>query len=175
MNSPAHSNRNLTCLGVLTYMAKIAAGIRFSPRFSSKNARAFTLVEVVISLGIFSFAFLSVAGLMAAGLSTVKNSSSSQAITNINRSLRASLQALPFTNFALGSSTTYYFTESGYSTTVTNTSPNAPFYKAVLTAQTTTYPAVTGVSANACNISATISYPYPVNALSITNSYFVAQ
>ncbi len=135
---------------------------------------AFTLIEVVVSLGIFSFALLSIVGLMATGLSTVKNSSNSQAVTNINRELRAALQATPFTNLVIGTPTTYYFTANGYQTTKTGTSPNAPYYTVVMSPTTPTYPAG-GTSANALSVSASIVYPYPANTQAVTNSYFVAQ
>jgi uncharacterized protein (TIGR02598 family) len=143
-------------------------------RLFRRNEAAFTLVEVVLSLGIFSFALLSVLGLMATGLSTVKNSSTNQAITNVNRELRATLQATPFTNLVIGTPATYYFTASGYITTASGTAANAPFYTAVMAPAAPTYPAG-GTSANAFSVSVSIAYPYPANSQFVTNSYFVAQ
>jgi uncharacterized protein (TIGR02598 family) len=136
--------------------------------------RAFSLVEVVLALGIFSFAILSILGLMATGLNTVKSSSTSMTIANISRNLRADLQATPFTSLTLNSSITYYFTDRGNPTTT----PANAYYVAVLTPLAPTYPgnaASVLTSANAFNITAKISYPYPINAQAITNSYFVAQ
>jgi uncharacterized protein (TIGR02598 family) len=140
------------------------------------NKHAFSLVEVVLALGIFSFAILAIVGLMATGISTVQNSSTNMAIANISRSLRASVQATPFTNWVSGgspvsyTSTTNYYTVNGYPTTT----PGNYFYTAALIPAAPVYPSGL-TSTNACIVGAIIYYPYPVNTQVITNSLFVAQ
>jgi uncharacterized protein (TIGR02598 family) len=140
--------------------------------------QAFSLIEVVIALGIFSFALLSIMGLMAEGMNSSRNSSTNQAMANISRNLRANLQATPFTNWISGTPAYYYFTYGGYPTTATSTGDNAPFYTAALIPGAPAYPGngtSPTTSQNAYTIVATVSYPYPGNALAVTNSYFIAQ
>jgi uncharacterized protein (TIGR02598 family) len=151
-------------------------------RASWRKQQAFSLIEVVLAMGVFSFAFLSIVGVMAAGVNSVKNASTNEAITNINRNLRANIQATTFTNFTSGVSQTFYYTTGGFPTTTTATSPNAPFYAAVVTPTASSYPAApTGetvpatTSANKFSLVVAISYPYPLKAQTLTNSIFIAQ
>src|ERR1700679_3083285 len=133
-----------------------------------RKNRAFSLVEVVLALGIFAFAVLSIVGLMATGLNSAKDSSTNLAITNINRNLRADLQATPYSSLASATSTNYYFTDGGYPTTQSSPAPSAPFYAVVLTTNASIYPTGIGVpSTNAATVNVKISYPYPVDAQAI--------
>lgn len=149
------------------------SSLRFEIARSGKKS-AFSLVEVVLAMGVFSFAFLSIIGLMASGLTSVKNASTSEAIANINRNLRASIQATPFTNFTSGTAVTSYYTASGFPTTASSTAPNTPFYTAVATTTASVYPGAQ-TSPNDFSLVVAISYPYPAKAQTITNSIFVAQ
>jgi uncharacterized protein (TIGR02598 family) len=136
--------------------------------------RAFSLIEVVIALAIFSFALLSIMGLMAEGLNSTRNSSTNQAMANISRNLRADLQATPFTNWTSGTATNYFFTYGGYPTTQSGTDANAPFYTAALKPGAPIFPG-NATSLNAYTVVAAVSYPYPANAQVLTNSYLIAQ
>jgi len=135
-----------------------------------RNKRAFSLVEVVLALGIFSVSILSIVGLMATGLNSANGSSTNLAVTNIMRELRANIQSMPFSNLSRTGSITYHFGTDGY----TNTASSAYYYTAILTPAAPAYPSGTS-STNADTISVVISYPYPANSQSITNSIFVAQ
>ena len=139
-----------------------------------RNKRAFSLVEVVLALGIFSVSILSILGLMATGLNSANGSSTNLAMTNIMRGLRADMQSTPFANLTRGSSgsITKYFGTDGYETTTVKDY----FYQVTLTPNAPIYPTgLTTTSANADTISVTISYPYPANTQAITNSLFVVQ
>jgi uncharacterized protein (TIGR02598 family) len=141
-------------------------------RFNCPIDCGFSLVEVVLALGIFSFSILSIVGLMAAGLNSANGSSTNLAATNIMRELRADVQSMPFSNLSrTGAPIIYYFGADGFQTTT----PSAYFYRVALTPIAPTYPSAGSTSANADVISVTISYPYPANAQTISSSLFVAQ
>jgi uncharacterized protein (TIGR02598 family) len=132
----------------------------------------FSLVEVVLALGIFSISILSIVGLMATGLNSASGSSTNLATTNIMRELRSDVQSMPFSSLSrTGSPVIYYFSVEGYQTTTVG----AYFYKVTLTPVAPTYPSSASTFVNADVISVNISYPYPANAQTITNSLFVAQ
>ncbi len=68
------------------------------------NEAAFTLVEVVIAMGIFTFAIVAIAGLFLVGISTTKDSSDQIQASNIASLLISTRRALPtneIANFAL--------------------------------------------------------------------------
>lgn len=64
-------------------------------RFQSKieNARAFSLVEVTLALGIVSFALVSVLGLLPVGLRSIKNANEQAGAANVLNAIAASLRA----------------------------------------------------------------------------------
>jgi uncharacterized protein (TIGR02598 family) len=79
-------------------------GIRFLPAPRLADRAAFTLVEVVVALGIFSFALVAIVGLFVVGLNTNKESSDQIQEANFASLLISSRRALPtslITNFAL--------------------------------------------------------------------------
>ena len=59
------------------------------------NSRAFSLIEVVISLGIISFSLISVIGLFSVGLKTNKESSDQIDAANTASLLMAAARAMP--------------------------------------------------------------------------------
>ena len=131
---------------------------------------AFSLVEVVLALGILSFAGLAVVGLLVAGLNSSRESNTKLAVANITRHLRADLQATNYTSLTNG---TNYFTDEGYQ--ITNGTTSNRFYTAVISPAAPVYPTNGTTSTNAKTVALNIFYPYPANALGITNSFFVAQ
>jgi len=145
--------------------------------FSRKRKiRGFSLVEVVLALGVFSYAALSVVALLATGLSTTAGSRTSMAQANITRELRASLQATPFSSIASG--TTYYFSYNGFPVT----SATGAYYTATLTSGSSWYPAdslyrasSTQSSTNAYIVNVNLSYPGQTSVSATTSTLFVAQ
>ena len=84
-------------------------GIVEKPRFCSarpltvarrrlRTALAFSLVEVALALGIFSFAVVSVMGLMPVGLSAARKAIRTSQEMQITAQILNSLQATPFAN-----------------------------------------------------------------------------
>lgn len=91
-----------------------------------RSQKAFSLVEVAISLGIISFVLLAIAGLMSVGLDASK---SAQTDTILAASSRAILARAATNDFGTFSSNVTWINLDG----TTNTSSNNSFYKAVLT------------------------------------------
>ncbi len=65
---------------------------------SSRSAAAFSLVEVILAMGVVSFSVLSMLGLLTVGLQSDSASSSETAVTNILTSLVSDLSATPKTS-----------------------------------------------------------------------------
>ena len=96
-------------------------------RFKGRIKKGFSLIEVVLALGVFSISILSITGLMATGLSSAKGSSTNLAVTNIMRGLRANVQSMPFSNLSrTGSPITYYYSADGYQTTTVSEAGQGP-------------------------------------------------
>jgi len=85
-------------------------------RMRSRNAAAFSLVEVTLALSVAAFCLIAVFGLMPVSVQTNRNATSQTAATNIIAAVVADLRATPKTNatssqFALtfGTDATRYF------------------------------------------------------------------
>jgi len=143
---------------------------RLPPDCAGKK-RGFSLIEVMLALGVFSFGVLSIVGLMATGLDSTADSRTNLAIANITRQLRASLQATPYSSVASG--TSYSFTYGGYPVT----SATGAYYTATLSPVSPVYPSsASTTTTNAFIVDVQITYPYPSNAISTgTSSLFVAR
>lgn len=63
--------------------------------------KAFSLVEVVLALGIVSFALLAVIGLLPVGLKSVKNANESAGAANVLQAISATVRSATSTNFPL--------------------------------------------------------------------------
>jgi uncharacterized protein (TIGR02598 family) len=139
--------------------------------------QAFSLIEVVLAIGIFAISILAIVGLMGTGLTSVENSSNSFAIANITRSLRANFETTAYTNVInAGAAQTLaasYYTSSGY---LTNASD--PAYYTVSCTPAMTYQGATTnslmSSPNAAVIAVSVLYPYPINTQTNTFSLLLA-
>lgn len=75
---------------------------------------AFSLVEVVMALGIITFSLTALLGLMPVGLSILRTSIETSVRANVTRQIISDLQQTPFREIDLGESPkTRYFTEEG--------------------------------------------------------------
>jgi uncharacterized protein (TIGR02598 family) len=151
---------------------------RLFPRPTSHlRGDGFSLVEVVIALGLVSFAVLAMIGLMASGLTTVRNSMDQTVQAQILRSIGARSVVANFTDLAV--STPLMFDEQGQPTDDSNL---ARFYVTVTT-NTPIFPGSTNLPANAWTNVATrlrveiVSKPTPdvpgitnFHTLSVANS-----
>lgn len=98
---------------------------------------AFSLVEVVLAIGIVSFAVLSVLALLPQGILTVQNAETLQATSNIATQLRGEMKQLSFApstpssqdSIQALSAAIYYYTTDGIPTT----DPTTAYYKATFT------------------------------------------
>jgi len=142
------------------------------PRHHRSNA--FTLIEVVIALGIATFAMLPILALMPVGLQTLQNSSNDTVTAGIAQQIRGELQQVSFNPQTSGTPTAltmsnlcgtldgqylpassqppgfiYYYSLDGVQLNVTNPLSTAPvpagtYFSAVFTRQTATMPGTTG-------------------------------
>ena len=88
------------------------------------RARAFSLVELVLALGVLAFCLIAVFGLMPVGMQTNRNATSQTAATNIIGGIVADLRATPAAattspQFAItfGTNKTLYFDAAGQGST----------------------------------------------------------
>ncbi|MEJ0001544.1 MAG: prepilin-type N-terminal cleavage/methylation domain-containing protein [Verrucomicrobiota bacterium] len=86
---------------------------------SRRTALAFTLVEVVVSLAIFTFALVAIAGLFVTGINTSKESADQIQAANIASLLISTRRAMPtntLANFALPALNVPYSSAGSYLT-----------------------------------------------------------
>ena len=93
-------------------------------RVCDSNSHAFSLVELVIALGVAAFCLIAVFGLMPVGMQTNRNAAAQTAATNIISVIVADLRTTPAAattspQFAItfGTDKTLYFDASGQSST----------------------------------------------------------
>ena len=135
---------------------------------------AFSLVEVVMAIGMVSFALLGVIALIPEGLMAVQNAETMQATGNIINQLRGQMQQLSFSGTSVDSiqslpNNTYY-----YSTEGVQTNQAGAYYKATFTVSSFTPPAGVGEDASFNANSAqnvVVSLTYPPSVWSKTNSF----
>ena len=103
-------------------------------------AGAFTLVEVVLAIGIVAFAVLAIIGTLPIGIKSVQNAESMQATSNIANQLRGQMQLLSFSGNPSGTntiqqlaSTVSYYTTDGILSNSATTGPY--FYRATFAVQ----------------------------------------
>src|SRR5437762_11602421 len=84
------------------------------------RARAFSLVEIVLALGVAAFCLIAIFGLMPVGMQTNRNATSQTVATNITAAIVADLRTTPAAattspQFAItfGTDKTLYFDASG--------------------------------------------------------------
>ena len=85
------------------------------------SGRAFTLVEVVLALGVVSFGIISMLGLLTVGLKTFHDAMSQTTETEIAQQMANQLQLATFSTISSQSaSTNYCFTQEGVLTNAAN-------------------------------------------------------
>lgn len=93
-------------------------------RVSRRHSQAFSLVEVVLAIGVVSFAMMAMLGTLPVGLKSSQQSRSQVATANIARQLQGELQQISFNTTSTDTltvqnlaGTPYYFTLEGTQTT----------------------------------------------------------
>ena len=84
----------------------------------SRAGRAFTLIEVLLALGIVSFAFMALCGMLPVGLKTYRDAMDATCRANIVRVVSAELAQSPYTNIDTTlMSSNRYFSDQGLEVT----------------------------------------------------------
>jgi uncharacterized protein (TIGR02598 family) len=91
----------------------------------------FSLVEVVLALGITSFSCLTIMGLVSTGMTTLQSSISATTYTTIISRVDSEIQQADFSTFSTTTSYTKYYDDQANDVTTTN--PSAAVYKATVT------------------------------------------
>jgi uncharacterized protein (TIGR02598 family) len=107
-----------------------------APRGSGREG--FSLIEVVLAIGIISFAMIPLLGLMPVGVSMSRSASSDIALGLIRKDLTATFRNVGFSNLALVDSNNVFYSESFYSESGERVESGDPFaiYKAKLKSNT---------------------------------------
>lgn len=79
----------------------------------TQSSAAFSLVEVTLAIGILSFAFVAVFGMLPVGLQTFRDSSDKTVTTRIAQQLLAEVQQTPFNNISGMVGPLHYFDATG--------------------------------------------------------------
>ncbi len=129
-------------------------------RFHGGNqgkGEAFSLIEVIIAMGIFTFCIVSIVYLLGTALSSSRQSQIDSALVGVLRSMDSELRALPYTNSSasalsltspnLAGTNSFFFDQNGNLTT--NTASRS--FRAVLT-RVTNVASLTAVT-NGANVS----------------------
>lgn len=83
------------------------------------NLSGFSLVEVVLALGIMSFALMGIVGLLPVGLNHFRKAVDLTVQAQIAQALTADMQRAPYADISnMAQPSTYYYDEEGNSTTV---------------------------------------------------------
>lgn len=130
----------------------------------------FSLVEVVIAIGVVSFAMLAILGSLPVGIQSMQDSMQQQAKATITQQLRADLQQLPFEksadadkaefNIEALETVTWYYTTHGM-----KTDEKQAFFAATFRLQPASLESEGGTagveytSATARNVQVTLEYP----------------
>ena len=127
---PTGAGRNHDRRSIVWAIARIAAKLSIhNPEVNAipflkalpgaRRARhGFTLVEVVLALAVASFGLISMMGLLTVGLKTVRDAITTTTEAEISQQLSNQLQMSSYASLVASGQTTYYFTQEGLPTTL---------------------------------------------------------
>jgi uncharacterized protein (TIGR02598 family) len=130
------------------------------------QVRAFSLVEVVLALGVASFGLISMMGLLCVGVQTEHDAISTTTEAEIAQQLASELQLASYSVVSASPATNYYFTQEGFATN----RANAVYFASVSAPTVVTAPGSPNSSANmkkAVISIWSISSPHQTNAIPI--------
>jgi uncharacterized protein (TIGR02598 family) len=130
-----------------------------SSKSKAADCRGFSLVEMTIAVGIFSFTILAILGSLPIGLSSIHDSIGDSAIANISQQIRSELQQVSFNSSNPASiqnfvNSSYYYSSEGDPTDASNA-----YYKAVISATNAVAGSTTYSPANAQMVTINLVYP----------------
>ncbi len=133
----------------------------------SRSRQAFSLVEVVLAIGVVSFAMMAMLGTLPVGLKSSQQSRTQVATANIARQLQGELQQISFNSDGTSTDTLtvqnlaanpYYFTLEGTKTTAGADA----YYEASFAVGGVNLPGLTVDPTNARNVTVTLTHPLGV-------------
>jgi uncharacterized protein (TIGR02598 family) len=143
-------------------------------------AQAFSLIEVVLAIGVVAFALLAITALLPNGIMTVRSAENMQATSNIANQLRGQFPLLGFSTSGAGSvaglaTTVNYYTIDGVPTV--STDPLA-YYTATFSTTANvlsgTTPNVVNANFNTANaVSVLVTLKYPPVLLNKTTTFSI--
>ena len=140
---------------------------RIHPRKPQRGRRSgFSLVEVVIAIGVVSFAMVAILGSLPVGIQSMQDAMQMQAKASIAQQLRSDLQQIPYGAASTDGineleTITWYYTSQGMKTE----EPSQAFYAATFQVETATLESEGSTSptefdlGSARNIRATLEFP----------------
>ncbi|HSI86946.1 MAG: Verru_Chthon cassette protein B [Candidatus Methylacidiphilales bacterium] len=138
---------------------------------------AFSLVEVVMALGVFSFCLVSVIYLLGVGLGSSRESARDSALAAALRSVDTELRMLPaatLANTTWNSTNLYYFDGAG--NRLTNAVANMVMYRARVTRVPPSAAGnLTGATNSTFHYLWTVSFSYPAPQYPMTNTRTVGR
>jgi uncharacterized protein (TIGR02598 family) len=151
--------------------------------FRRSITRGFSLVEVVLALGVTSFVLMALIGALPAGVKTVKDSMNDSARSNILQEIRGELEEVTFGTSAsasdnlvttLASQTNYYSPEGLLLTSTGGAVPSGAYYQATFAAANATIPGTTSQFQyeSAQTITVTLAYPVAAPAANQTTATY---
>ena len=127
----------------------------------TRRSHAFSLVEVVLAIGVVSFAMMAVLGTLPVGLKSSRESRGQVATANIARQIQGELQQISFRTDSADTltvqnlaDTPFYFTLEG-----TRTGADQAYYIASFAVADVSLPGLSIDPANARRVTVTVSHP----------------
>ncbi len=159
-------------------MSDLATSLSNLPRAGRRDRRrlAFSLVEVVLAIGVVGFALLVIIGTLPIGLKSVQNAETLQATSNIANQLRGQMQLLSFNTSSTGINTVQQLAQTNlfYTTDGIATNSSGGYYMvsfAVKPVSTTTNPVVDASFAASNVQSVVVNVAYPPGVWNQTNTF----
>lgn len=126
-----------------------------------RSSKAFSLVEVVLAIGVVSFAMMAMLGTLPVGLKSSQQSRGQVATANISRQLQGELQQISFNDSSKDTLTVekladnpFYYTLEG-----TKTDADGAYYIANFSVTNVSLPGLAVDASRARNVKVTLSYP----------------
>jgi uncharacterized protein (TIGR02598 family) len=181
LSNPAQSVSNHQVRELAGSKAFLWKGVRRA------RARAFSLVEVVLALGVTSFVLMALLGTLPAGVKSVKDSMNDSARANILQQVRAEMEEISFGTSStsadnidktLSGQTNYYSPEGLLLTQTGSGIPSGAYYQATFVPSNACYPDSTTQFQyeSAQSIAVMLTYPVsaPVTSQTLTTNYIFA-
>jgi uncharacterized protein (TIGR02598 family) len=136
----------------------------------NRRQAAFSLVEVVMALGIAAFCLVALLGLMPVGLKTVRDARGDSLRAEILKSMGNIAQQTDYSLLSNLNSTNYYFDINGL---IVNSNSSDVVYKALLSTGTVVVPP-TSTTTNITSVTVAISRSANTNSEATTHTLFIS-